>query len=269
VSGIAVAGPITDTYSEVAPQTALDGTKMNGNLTNLKNAVNNIADNNLNSTLKTEVDKIQGIINNTQAGTLKTQVDKIDGIINGSAALNATCNGNNANDVMVRVGSICVDKYPASIWDGTGAAAGGTTSLPGGCGADGSGCTNTTWVAQSRATPGSALKDGTVITWSMAARACANAGKRLLTPGEWMMARSFGSTVVSGMFTDGNSEWVDIVVATPDTTGATGNGVFGVGRMGVDIGGSPGSTGPGNPGFVALDTATDLTNATVGFRCAR
>ncbi len=45
-------------------------------------------------------------------------------------ALNS-CPGNDANDVMVRVGPLCVDKYEASVWDradGTDGAGGGPQS---------------------------------------------------------------------------------------------------------------------------------------------
>jgi len=163
-----------------------------------------------------------------------------------------------------------VDKNPASLWDGNTAGAIAVTSIVG-CATDGgTGCGGI--FAQSRATPGTALKDATTITWARAARACANAGKRLLTPGEWIMARSFGSGVLNGMFTDGNSEWVDAVVATSpteDNTGFDGTGLFGVGHMGPAIGGSGGSQASGVVGFVASNVYTDTAASTIGFRCAR
>jgi hypothetical protein len=157
---------------------------------------------------------------------------------------------------MVRVGPICVDKYPASLWDGnTAGAAEVTPTIPGGCAANGDGCTGI--FAQSRATPGTALKDGTAISWARAARACANAGKRLLAPGEWMMAHSIGNTVGDGMFTDTYSEWIDSVQMITD--------IMGVGRMGPNIG----SAASGVVGYQAVDQVFELPGATVGFRCAR
>jgi hypothetical protein len=231
---------------------------------NIKNAVN---DNNT---------RIGAIIDNTQAGALKTAVDGNTANITtltGRVTTNegdisslttsvtnlqtgaGTCVTNNASDEMVRVGPICVDKYPASLWDGNTAGAAAVTSIAG-CATDGgTGCTGI--FAQSRATPGTALKDGTTITWARAARACANAGKRLLAPGEWMMARSIGNTVGDGMFTDTYSEWIDSVQMITD--------IMGVGRMGPNIG----SAASGVVGYQAVDQVFELPGATVGFRCAR
>jgi hypothetical protein len=273
-AGVVHAGSIGDTYTAGDTLTA-------AKMDTIKGAVN---DNDA---------RIGAIIANTQAGALKTAVDaNTTATGNNATAITAiqgtnstqttdinnlkgnltggTCVTNNASDEMVRVGPICVDKYPASLWDGnTEGAAEVTPTIPVGCAANGDGCTGI--FAQSRATPGTALKDATTISWARAARACANAGKRLLTPGEWIMARSFGNTVLSGagMFTNGSSEWIDAVVATPNTTGSTGNGTFGVGRMGPNIGGSGGSSGSGVVGLLAQDQSTDLPGATIGFRCVR
>jgi len=107
---------------------------------------------------------------------------------------------------------------------------------------------------------------GNSTTWAQAIDTCRVAGKRLPTPGEFYAAFS------SAAFTlvNGNSEWVDAVVtAGNDNTGNGGNGTFGVGRMGPDIGAGGGTSGNGILGFIAIDTATDAVGTTVGFRCAR
>jgi hypothetical protein len=259
-AGVVHAGSIGDP-DYIAGET-LTAAKMQ----NIKNAVN---DNNT---------RIGAIIDNTQAGALKTAVDGNTANITtltGRVTTNegdisslttsvtnlqtgtGTCVTNNASDEMVRVGSICVDKYPASLWDGNTAGAAAVNPIPGGCATNGDGCTGI--FAQSRANPDTALKDGTAISWARAARACANAGKRLLAPGEWMMAHSFGNTVLSGdgMFTDTYSEWVDSVQMITD--------IMGVGRMGLQIG----SAASGVVGYQTINQLTDLPGATVGFRCAR
>jgi hypothetical protein len=217
-SGIALAGPIADTYSEVAPTQALDGTKMNANLTHLKDAVNGIADNTLTSTLRTEVNKITGLegtvntLNTTTVPAIQADVNNLKAGVPGTA-----CTGNNASDEMVRVGPICVDKYKASLWPDKNAGGSQVTTVPGGCATDGAGAGCAGIVAQSRAsvTP----IDGSLITWAQAQRACTNAGKRLLTPGEWMAAYSSG--LATGMSTVDKQEYVDLVALTFDAPSAT------------------------------------------------
>jgi hypothetical protein len=175
-----------------------------------------------------------------------------------------TCVGNSASDEMVRVGSACVDKNPASLFDGNAATSTALGSVPVACLPNGSGCSGV--FAQSRATPGTV----TSITWAQAAVACANAGKRLITPSQLATAFALGVAALA----DGNSEWVDIVVAagggtgTTNNTGSGGNGTFGVGKMGPAIG-STGNSGAGVLGFLAVDRSIDPPAATVGFRCAR
>ncbi len=51
--------------------------------------------------------------------------------MNDNFAALENCPGNDANDAMVRVGALCVDKYEASVWDradGTDGAGGGPQS---------------------------------------------------------------------------------------------------------------------------------------------
>jgi hypothetical protein len=262
-TGVVHAGSIGDSYATGDTLTA-------GKMDNIKNAVNDndtrisgVIANTLNSALKTAVDANTAAatanataittINGTNT-TQTTDINNLKGNLTGG-----TCVTNNGSDEMVRVGSICVDKNPASLWSDNTAGATAVTVMPGGCATSGDGCSGI--FAQSRATPGTALKDATTITWAIAARACANAGKRLLTPGEWFMARSFGNTVLSGdgMFTDTYSEWVDSVQMVSTT--------WGVGRIGPNIG----TAASGVVGFLAEDRYFDLPTAPakVGFRCAR
>jgi hypothetical protein len=257
-AGVVHAGSIGDTY---APGDTLTAGKMD----NIRNAVN---DNDTRITTNTDdITSLTGTVNTnttnitnltttvnghtTSIGTLSTSVTNL-------ATGTGTCVTNNASEEMVRVGSVCVDRYPASLWDGNTAGAAEVTAVPGGCATSGDGCTGI--FAQSRATPGTALKDGTAISWARAARACANAGKRLLSLGEWFTARSFGDTVLSGdgMFTNGSSEWVD---GAKDYTSA----LLGIGRMGPGYGGQA----SGVVGYTTTNQTTDLPGATVGFRCAR
>ena len=240
------------------------------------------------SAVKTAVDdndaRISGVIANTQAGALKTAVDANTAAITAINGTNTTqntditnlkgnltggtCVTNNADDVMVRVGPICVDKYPASLWSSTAASPSATaiTSMPAGCTVEGAGCSGADIiVAQSRATPGSALKDAVTITYAQAARACANAGKRLLTRGEWVMAR--GDAAIVGMTTDGVAEFID-AVGTDESNGASG--VMQAGYVGQNLGaGSPGPVGQLD--FFANQpyNATLATGTWLGFRCAR
>jgi hypothetical protein len=210
--------------------------------------------------------RINGVIANTQEGALKTAVDANTAATAANAAAITAINGTNTTqntditnlkgnlangncvvgsgddaDGMVRIGSICVDKFQARA-DFSGCSTDGST-----------GCTT---VAAASTAAGTAASN---MTWAQAARACANAGKRLLAPGEWMMARSFGDTVLSGdgMFTDTYSEWVDSVQMITD--------IMGVGRMGPNIG----SAASGVVGYQAVDQVFELPGATVGFRCAR
>src|SRR4051812_31947841 len=113
----------------------------------------------------------------------------------------------------VQVGSVCVDKYEASVWSIDPANKGligkvrqGKAALShlseggavqrganaddydlAGCSDNGNGCTNVYAVSIAGVTPAHSL------TWFQAAAACANAGKRLLTNTEWQVA-ALGTT---------------------------------------------------------------------------
>ncbi|MFQ5642846.1 MAG: SUMF1/EgtB/PvdO family nonheme iron enzyme [Thiogranum sp.] len=90
-------------------------------------------------------------------------------------------------DDMVAVGSLCVDKYEASVWP---TATGGIQESGGAitrCNADGSDCgANGANPIYARSVQGVLPNDS--VTWYQAAQACANVGKRLPTTGEWQAA---------------------------------------------------------------------------------
>lgn len=167
---------------------------------------------------------------------------------------NGACVTNNSSDEMVRVGPICVDKYPASLWSDASGTATDVTAIPGGCAPEGTGCSGI--VAQSRATPGT-LKNATAITYAQALVSCANAGKRLLTPGEWMTASAVGTA--TGMATTDSLEFVD------GFTSATGTTVAQASYMG------PTTAAGGKLQFVSnvAYNATNVAWSWLGFRCAR
>lgn len=100
-------------------------------------------------------------------------------------------NPNNSNDVMVKVGPICVDKYEASIWqnaDGTGTQYGepsapfNLTVFPGTFPANGN------WTAKLYAASMPGVMPSTSVTWFQAQQACFASGKRLLRNDEWQAA---------------------------------------------------------------------------------
>lgn len=187
--------------------------------------------------------------NDTRLGTAETNITNLRG-----NAGTSTCVTNNASDVMTRVGPLCVDTYPASLWSDKTATATEVTVIPGGCMQIGTSCSGI--VAQSRANPGGALKDGTFISWARAAIACANAGKRLLTAGEWMTARAAGVTTLAS----GNAEFVDSMYENYSVGKVIGSPYIrnSIGLSDYIISGEnvPYNTFPGGP-------------TTFGFRCAR
>lgn len=115
----------------------------------------------------------------------------------GTAGLRS-CDRGTANDVMVEVGSWCVDKYEASVWsavDGTGtqyfadsATTGGNyfyvdaANRPASFNRDGSGTSPVYAVSKPDVFPARG------ITWYQAAVACMNSGKVLIPDSVWQMA---------------------------------------------------------------------------------
>ena len=99
----------------------------------------------------------------------------------GLSAFEVDCNeGLAPDDEMIRVGSICIDVYEASLWD---APTGGnqiTGAIP--CSTDGQDCDNIWARSVAGVTPRAS------ITWFQAQAALANSGKRLPSNAEWQMA---------------------------------------------------------------------------------
>jgi formylglycine-generating enzyme required for sulfatase activity len=99
----------------------------------------------------------------------------------------SSCTGTSANDEVVKVGPLCVDKYEASVWsspDGTGTQYGATADDYTAAGFPDNGNWTTPLYAVSMAN----VKPSANITWFQAQQACALSGKRLLTNAEWQMA---------------------------------------------------------------------------------
>lgn len=85
--------------------------------------------------------------------------------------------------VMVKVGSVCIDKYEASVWSSpTGGTRYGANSDDYPCDDNGQNCTN----IYARSVAG--VKPSRFITYFQAQQALANSGKRLPTNAEWQMA---------------------------------------------------------------------------------
>ena len=101
-------------------------------------------------------------------------------------AVAGSCRGNTPEDIMVRVGPLCVDKYEASVWsnrNGTGTqypqdAPRYPETFP----------VNGNWTVPLYALSKRGVYPARFLTWFQAQQACALSGKRLLTNAEWQMA---------------------------------------------------------------------------------
>jgi hypothetical protein len=130
--------------------------------------------------------------------------------------------GSCSND-MVAAGSVCVDRYEASVWSGAGGGTqygiDGAEDYP--CPGSGTGC------GAGEANPiyarsVASVKPSTSITWYQAQQACANAGKRLATTSEWQMAASgTASGPASGCNFSGGSTPTGSNAGCESTAGAT------------------------------------------------
>jgi len=110
------------------------------------------------------------------------------------------CTGSDPQDEMVLVGTVCVDKYEASVWSTpTGGTQFGTTIDDYPCADGAQDCTGASAIF-ARSIP--AVQPARFLTWFQAQAACTSVGKRLLT----------------------NAEWQAAAAGTPDP-GAGGNGV--------------------------------------------
>ena len=90
-----------------------------------------------------------------------------------------------ANDIMVPVGDLCVDKYEASVWSapdgGTQYGVDGVLDYPCGNGMTGTGQTCAAAGTRIYARSVAGVKPSVTLTWLQANIACANSGKHLLT----------------------------------------------------------------------------------------
>lgn len=135
------------------------------------------------------------------------------------------CKGNTPNDIMVRVGILCVDKYEASVWsnpNGTGTQYPQSVprypdTFP----------TNGSWTVPLYAVSKKDTGPATFLTYFQAQQACALSGKRLLTNAEWTMAAA--GTPDPGLAGDG------VTTCNTNTTGArvTGSSPSCVSKWGV------------------------------------
>jgi hypothetical protein len=182
----------------------------------------------------------------TAGGTLTADnMNNIKNAVNDLQTSSGACTKNAGDDTggVVRVGSICVDKFRARATLST-------------CSGDGR--TNCTGVVALSTATGTALD---TVSYAQAARACANAGKRLLTPGEWVMVWTMAATAgISEITTDGAAEWV----------ASAGDGGGGAAELqgayvGPDMGGL---SGPGVLGYRVNGTYRTGFNF-IRFRCAR
>jgi formylglycine-generating enzyme required for sulfatase activity len=124
----------------------------------------------------------------TVAGRIETTNGGVkfpDGTVQTTAS--TACAGNDANDIMVKVGPVCIDRNEVSVWsdyDGNGTQYGASSdNYP--CSDNGNDCSSTNPIyARSEA----GVTPSRYITWFQAQQACAMSGKRLLTNAEWQMA---------------------------------------------------------------------------------
>jgi formylglycine-generating enzyme required for sulfatase activity len=103
------------------------------------------------------------------------------------------CKGNDPQDVMVKAGPLCVDRYEASVWSKpNGGTQFGVSSGNYPCADSGQDCKGKIFARSVRG-----VQPSGYITWFQAQAALANSGKRLPT----------------------NAEWQQAVTGTPDDTG--------------------------------------------------
>jgi hypothetical protein len=109
---------------------------------------------------------------------------------------------------------------------------------------------------------------GPSVSWNDAVNACRTAGKRLMTPGEYLAAKNAGT--VSNMATNGELEWVDAVSSdhTADNTiPGAGAGRMTVGYMGPSN--AAGTNPPAGEIMFGTNAAYDGAFGFIYYRCAR
>ncbi len=131
-----------------------------------------------------------------------------------------SCTGNDITDELVRAGSLCIDKYEASVWNAPIASSATTQygisvdDYP--CSDNGNDCSSTHPI-YARSVAG--VTPSGFITWFQAQQACAMSGKRLITNAEWQMAAA--GTPDPG--TSDNSSSTCATNSALSSTGSRGN----------------------------------------------
>ena len=245
-SGVLSTGPGTAGQIPVSTGTATAMTSMSGDatiassgaLTIANNAVTSakinsgsISNSHVNASAAIDVTKLSG----AGAGN-KGKVLAVDdtGNIAWQRSKDRSCDTGNANDVMVAVGTWCVDKYEASIWsaaDGTGTQyfSDGLSSdyyypdagnLPASLNRDGSGSSAVYAVSKPDVIPARGL------TWYQASVACAMSGKQLIPDSLWQLAATGTSDPGASPGTGGTSGGLstDAAAARCNTTASGGSG---------------------------------------------
>lgn len=104
----------------------------------------------------------------------------------GPAGSAPACRGNDAGDIMVAAGSVCIDRYEASVWSSpTGGTQYGVSGDDYPCNDSGQNCTGANAI-YARSVAG--VAPSRRITYFQAQQALANVGKRLPSNAEWQQA---------------------------------------------------------------------------------
>lgn len=115
------------------------------------------------------------------------------------------------------------------------------------------------------------VRTGGAASWSAAVTACRIAGKRLLTPGEYIAAFNVAGGTL-GMTTNGTFEWVDSVSSDGVADAIPAGGLAGrlaVGYMGPSDGVTFDPAVPAGEIFYANNASYDVGDAIIFYRCAR
>lgn len=187
-----------------------------------------ISSSQMNANFTAVQNKVNAIMANTEGSALKTEVDKIQGIINNTQAGTLKTQVDKISGLETDVNSLKQNVATGSC--GTGMTRVGPT-----CVDNTRGPANTSWLN--------------------AVTACRTAGKRLLTPGEWVAAKQQGALDAE----DDKLEWVDAV--NQNNTNGENYQMY-VGYMGTtaDLG--------GGIAFFNNQLST-ATFANIYYRCAR